>query len=133
MIGKIAPFAVSNLLSGIASLLSILLFSRRLSAEAYGYVTMLALAAYGAGVIDGRGPAIRARRSCVATGRSAGPAVGDGHRIASGVGPYARSGGGVQREDFVRSDRGCARCGVLAGRLRRSRLGMSYSLHPIGY
>src|SRR3954454_6615388 len=46
MIGKIAPFALSNLLSGIVSLLSILLFSRLLSAEAYGYyVTILALAA----------------------------------------------------------------------------------------
>ena len=46
MIGKIAPFAVSNLLSGIVSLLSILLFSRLLSAEAYGYyATMLAMAA----------------------------------------------------------------------------------------
>ena len=46
MIRTIAPFALSNLLSGIVSLLSILLFSRLLSAEAYGYyVTMLALAA----------------------------------------------------------------------------------------
>jgi predicted MFS family arabinose efflux permease len=46
VIGRIAPFAASNLLFGIASLLSILLFSRLLSAEAYGYdVTMLALAA----------------------------------------------------------------------------------------
>jgi O-antigen/teichoic acid export membrane protein len=46
VIRTIAPFALSNLLSGIVSLLSILLFSRLLSAEAYGYyVTMLALAA----------------------------------------------------------------------------------------
>jgi O-antigen/teichoic acid export membrane protein len=48
VIGKIAPFAVSSLLSGVAGLLSILLFSRLLSAEAYGYyVTLLALAALG--------------------------------------------------------------------------------------
>jgi O-antigen/teichoic acid export membrane protein len=43
VIRVIVPFALSNLLSGLVSLLSILLFSRLLSADAYGkYVTVLA-------------------------------------------------------------------------------------------
>ena len=41
---SIVPYGVSNLLSAIASLLSIILLSRLLSAEAYGYyATILAL------------------------------------------------------------------------------------------
>jgi O-antigen/teichoic acid export membrane protein len=46
LIRAIAPFAFSSLLSGTVSLLSILLFSRLLSADIYGYyVTLLALVA----------------------------------------------------------------------------------------
>jgi O-antigen/teichoic acid export membrane protein len=38
---RIAPYAVSNMLSGIASLLSIIIFSRLLSAEGYGQFTVV--------------------------------------------------------------------------------------------